>query len=48
MPENVNAYTLRNVVIDNYILGVASVNADGLGSPVVFPGVIGEFFREKG
>ncbi|XOV90811.1 MAG: M28 family metallopeptidase [Pseudomonadota bacterium] len=42
---DVSAYTLRNLVIDNYIFGVASVNADGLESPVVFPGPIGSFFQ---
>ncbi len=41
---DVSSYTLNNVVIDNYIFGVASVNADGLESPVVFPGPIGRFF----
>lgn len=41
---NVAEYTLENVVIDNYLFGVASVNADGLESPVVFPGPIGAFW----
>lgn len=41
---NVTEYTLENVVIDNYLFGVASVNADGLESPVVFPGPIGAFW----
>ncbi len=40
---DVTTLTLRNVVIDNYIFGVASVNADGIESPVVFPGPIGAF-----
>lgn len=35
--------TLENVVIDNYIFGVASVSAGGFESPVVFPGPIGDF-----
>ena len=41
---DVTEYTLRNVVIDNYIFGVASVSADGIESPVVFPGEIGAFY----
>lgn len=41
---DVAEYTLENVVIDNYLFGVASVNADGLESPVVFPGPIGAFW----
>ena len=36
-------YTLENVVIDNYLFGVASVAADGSESPVVFPGTAGAF-----
>ncbi|XOV80490.1 MAG: M28 family metallopeptidase [Aestuariibacter sp.] len=40
---NVSEYTLQNVVIDNYFFGVASVNKDGLESPVVFPGAAGSF-----
>jgi len=35
--------TLENVVIDNYIFGVASVAEGGFESPVVFPGPIGAF-----
>jgi len=35
--------TLENVVIDNYIFGVASVAEGGFESPVVFPGSIGAF-----
>ncbi len=42
---NVAEFTLENVVIDNYIFGVASVNSDGIESPVVFPGPIGAFWR---
>ena len=38
-----NVATLENVVIDNYIFGVASVSAEGFESPVVFPGPIGRF-----
>ncbi|MDG1207234.1 MAG: M28 family metallopeptidase [Pseudomonadales bacterium] len=44
---DVDAFTLENVVIDNYIFGVASVNKNGIESPVVFPGPIGEFRRAK-
>lgn len=40
---DVEQYTLENVVIDNYFFGVASVNEDGLESPVVFPGPLGAF-----
>jgi|TARA_R100001440_G_scaffold5921_1_gene12386 hypothetical protein len=43
---NVNEYTLENVVIDNYIFGVASVSNDGFESPVVFPGPAGTFSIE--
>jgi Peptidase family M28 len=42
---DVSEYTLRNIVIDNYLFGVASVNKDGLESPVVFPGPIGAYYR---
>ncbi len=38
-----DTFTLKNVVIDTYFFGVASVNKDGLESPVVFPGPIGAF-----
>jgi hypothetical protein len=37
-------FTLENLVIDNYLFGVASVSADGHESPVVFPGATGAFF----
>jgi hypothetical protein len=40
---DVSTYTLKNVVIDNYFFGVASVNKDGVESPVVFPGPAGAF-----
>lgn len=40
---DVGSYTLKNVVIDNYFFGVASVNQDGVESPVVFPGAAGSF-----
>jgi Zn-dependent M28 family amino/carboxypeptidase len=39
----VSQYTLKNVVIDNYYFGVASVSKDGVESPVVFPGDVGSF-----
>lgn len=39
----VDSYTLKNVVIDNYFFGVASVSKDGFESPVVFPGHSGDF-----
>lgn len=41
---DVDEFTLKNVVIDNYIFGVASVSKDGYESPVVFPGPIGKFW----
>lgn len=40
---DVESFTLENVVIDNYFFGVSSVSADGLQSPVVFPGPAGAF-----
>ena len=40
---NVDAFTLENVVIDNYFFGVAAVARDGTESPVVFPGATGSF-----
>lgn len=39
----VDTYTLENIVIDNYLFGVASVSKDGYESPVVFPGPTGSF-----
>ncbi|WP_288989625.1 M28 family metallopeptidase [uncultured Pseudoalteromonas sp.] len=41
--DNVSEFTLKNVVIDNYYFGVASVNKQGVESPVVFPGDVGSF-----
>ncbi|RPA59652.1 M28 family peptidase [Shewanella frigidimarina] len=41
----VNQFTLDNMVIDNYLFGVASVAANGNVSPVVFPGSAGAFFK---
>jgi Zn-dependent M28 family amino/carboxypeptidase len=40
---NVRKYTLKNIVIDNYFFGVASVSKDDFESPVVFPGAAGAF-----
>ena len=40
---NVDAFTLKNIVIDNYFFGVAAVAMDGTESPVVFPGAAGSF-----
>jgi len=40
---SVDRYTLENIVIDNYLFGVASVAIDGNESPVVFPGPAGAF-----
>ena len=40
---DVDAATLENVVIDNYLFGVSSVSEGGFSSPVVFPGPIGSF-----
>ena len=39
----VDRYTLENIVIDNYLFGVASVSDEGYESPVVFPGATGSF-----
>ncbi|NMH65978.1 M28 family metallopeptidase [Shewanella salipaludis] len=39
----VDNFTLKNLVIDNYLFGVASVAANGNESPVVFPGAAGAF-----
>lgn len=39
----VSTFTLKNVVIDNYFFGVASVAHSGIESPVVFPGAAGSF-----
>lgn len=40
---DVTQVTLKNVVIDNYFFGVASVSTEGYESPVVFPGAAGAF-----
>lgn len=39
----VNEATLEDIVIDNYLFGVASVSIDGFESPVVFPDATGSF-----
>ena len=41
------AYTLENVIIDNWLFGVSSVSERGFESPVVFPGPTGAFFPES-
>ncbi len=40
---DVDNFTLENIVIDNYFFGVSSLSADGVQSPVVFPGPAGSF-----
>jgi len=40
---NVTEHTLKNIVIDNYFFGVASVSKDGFENPIVFPGDAGSF-----
>ncbi|WP_153916023.1 M28 family metallopeptidase [Shewanella sp. TC10] len=40
----VNEFIMKNMVIDNYLYGVAAVGKDGNTSPVVFPGSAGAFF----
>ena len=40
---DVTEVTLENIVIDNYLFGVASVAKDGAESPIVFPGPAGSF-----
>jgi hypothetical protein len=41
--KGVREHTLENIVIDNYLFGVAAVANDGLETPVVFPGPIGAY-----
>ena len=38
--DEVDEFTLENVVIDNYLFGVAAVARDGHESPVVFPSAL--------
>lgn len=40
---DVDSHTLKNIVIDNWLFGVAAVGVDGSESPVVFPGAAGSF-----
>ncbi|MEP4485605.1 M28 family peptidase [Marinobacter alexandrii] len=40
---DVDSFTLKNIVIDNYFFGVSSIGADNSESPVVFPGAAGSF-----
>lgn len=37
---DINQFTLEGIVIDNYFFGIASVNENGIESPVVFPNQI--------
>lgn len=43
VPADQTEHTLENVVIDNYLFGVAAVSKEGFESPVVFPGPNGSF-----
>lgn len=43
VPKDKTEHTLENIVIDNYLFGVASVSKEGFESPVVFPGAAGSF-----
>ena len=40
---DVDTYTFKNLVIDNYYFGVSSISKNGAESPVVFPGPMGSF-----
>ena len=40
---DVDTYTFKNLVIDNYYFGVSSISKNGAESPVVFPGSMGSF-----
>lgn len=40
---DVDSHTLKNIVIDNWLFGVAAVGVDGSESPVVFLGAAGSF-----
>lgn len=44
----VQHYLLKDVSIDDYFFGVASVSADGFESPVEFPGPAGAFWPASG
>jgi hypothetical protein len=41
---DVSEATMHNLVIDNYLFGIASVAEGGFESPVVFPGPAGSFY----
>ncbi|WP_394229859.1 M28 family metallopeptidase [Shewanella colwelliana] len=43
---DVRQFTFNNLVIDNYLFGVAAVGNNGNTSPVVFPGAAGAFFSQ--
>ncbi len=38
VPKEVNDYTLENIIIDNFLFGVAAIGKDGNESVVVYPG----------
>ena len=38
VPDGTTRHTLENIIIDNYLFGVAAVGENGNESPVVFPG----------
>ena len=40
---NVNEWTFKNLVIDNYYFGVSAVAKNGSETAVVFPGPAGRF-----
>lgn len=40
---DVDEWTFKNLVIDNYFFGVSAVSKDGFQTPVVFPGAAGRF-----
>ncbi|HSG91498.1 MAG TPA: M28 family peptidase [Pseudomonadales bacterium] len=43
---DVTAFTLENLVIDNYFFGVSARSPEGFDSPVVFPGPAGAFWPQ--
>jgi hypothetical protein len=43
----VETVTLSDVVIDDFVFGVASLSAEGFESPVVFPGAAGAFWAPQ-
>ncbi len=43
----VDTITLSDVVIDDFVFGVASLSAQGFESPVVFPGAAGAFWAAQ-